>query len=140
MINESCQRTPFRYKERMMAGAFESGIRLWQFFWFALVAIAAVFLGYLLASDLTSAVLASMALTWLMTLPYHSKLAAYLSVATFSSALILPFFPGRPFLWEFASLLGWSGLVVTISFRQFAPEAGQTFRRHAWFFVGLVGY
>src|SRR5207237_3606072 len=75
-----------------------------------------------------------------LTLPYQTKLAVYLSVGTFSAAFILPYVPGRPYLWEFAALLGWSGLVITTFMRQYRPGLFQSLMRNRFLFLGIAGY
>jgi len=100
----------------------------------------AVFLAWLVALDVTAVLLVVALVGWLVMLPYHTYLSAVLSMATFSSAFIVPFFPGRPFFWEFAALLAWSGLVITISLRRYAPDAGSVFRSNQWLFAGVTGY
>ena len=73
-------------------------------------------------------------------LPYHVQIAAILSVTTFTSALIFPFLPGRPYLWEFAGLLAWSGLAVTFCFRQQHSGMRSMVRENRWLFLGILGY
>lgn len=124
----------------VLANAFDRRVRLGQIFWFGVIGVVAVLMGYLLALSPLLVFIMLGGLGLLITLPYHSRIAAYLSVATFSSALILPYFPGRPYMWEFAGLLAWSGLLITVSLRQFAPNFGDQIRRHRWLFLGLFGY
>ena len=124
----------------MATDAFDSRVRMNQIFWFGLVFIAVSLLGFFLAYDSFTAVFASIGLIWLGLLPYHSKLAVYLAVSTFSSAIIIPFFPGRPLMWEFAAFLGWSGLVITISMRQYTPDFNERFHEARWLFIGILGY
>lgn len=124
----------------MAAGAFENRIYFDKLMWFGIAAVALLFLGFLLASNQILVVLSVGGLAWLLLLPYHSKLAVYLSIATFSSALIVPFFPGRPFLWEFAALLAWTGLIVTVSMRRFSPDFGRMIHNHKWMLAGVIGY
>lgn len=123
-----------------MTGSFDDALKLGRLYWGALICLAALLLGYLLAADSTKLILGSLALGWLCTLPYHAPLSIALAVSTFSSALILPYFPGRPFMWEFAALLGWSGMLVTIFMRRFASGAGTQVRRQKWLFLGAAGY
>ncbi|MBI3875965.1 MAG: hypothetical protein HY300_08410 [Verrucomicrobia bacterium] len=118
----------------------EQSRRLQQFVWYSLIAMSAVFAGYLLAVDLLLMALASSAAFWLLSLPFHTRMSAWLAVLTFSSSLIVPFFPGRPYFWEFAALLGWSGLWVTLALRKQAPSFGETLRANRWLFAAVVGY
>jgi len=109
-----------------------------------LVAIAlatlALACGFLLAMDVRLLSLATVGIGWLALLPYHSQLAVYLSLLTFGTALIVPFFPGRPYVWEMASLLGWSGLIITVAMRQHRRTLGATIRENWLLFAALAGF
>lgn len=124
----------------MAATSIESSIRFNQIFWFGVIGLAALFTGFYLASSRFTLVLVAVMLGWLVLLPYHAKLATYLSITTFSSALILPYFPGRPYMWEFAAFLAWSGLIITISLRRYAPDAAHYIRENKWLFIGVTLY
>lgn len=123
-----------------MASSLESRIKFQQIFWFGVIGVCALMIGFYLASNVFTLALGIIAIAWLFLLPYHANLSAWLSLTTYTSALILPYFPGRPYLWEFAALLGWSGLIILISFRKFSPDAGEVLRRHRWLFLGIIGY
>jgi len=123
-----------------MVSGWEQKLKLQQVYWSGVVGFGVIALAYLLAVDWLLLALPVAAFTWAMLLPFHTQIAVFLSVATFSSALIVPFFPGRPFLWEFAALLAWSGLVITISLRRYSPDFGATIRAHRWLFIALAGY
>jgi hypothetical protein len=127
-------------REGMISNSIDQQLRFHQLFWFGVILITAVVSGYLLAVNQLLIAMGAMGFFWLATLPYHSKLAIYLAVATFSSALIVPLFPGRPYLWEAAALLGWSGLIITISMRQYHPSSASVFRTHRWMLLGALGY
>ncbi len=114
--------------------------KLTQLIWLGAAFIAVGLLGFFLATDAYFAFFVTLALLLLGSLPYHSTLAVYLSVATFSSAIIIPFAPGRPFLWEFAALLGWSGLLVTVAMRRYQKDFGNSIRENRWLFIGMLGY
>src|SRR5690348_4786957 len=98
-----------------MLGVFDIEVRLHRLAWLGVAAVFAVFLGYLLATNAYSVVLVILGLGWLLLLPYHTQISVFLAVAAFSSALIVPYFPGRLYFWELAAMLGWSGLLVTVS-------------------------
>ena len=104
------------------------------------LAVGALACGYLLAVDIRSLSLATVGIGWLVLLPYHSPLAVYLSTLTFGTALIVPFFPGRPYVWELASLLGWTGLVITFAMRQHHRTLGVTIRENWLLFAALAGF
>ncbi len=118
----------------------ERSLRFDQVFWLGVIALFALFVGFNLASNPFLLVFSIVFAVWLVLIPYHAKLAIYLSVATFSSALILPYFPGRPYLWEFAALLAWSGLIITISLRRYAPDTKHYIRKYRWLFVAIACY
>ena len=105
-----------------------------------MLAVAALACGYLLAVDVRVLSLATVGLGWLLLLPYHTPLAVYLSTLTFGTALIVPFFPGRPYVWELASLLGWSGLVLTFAMRQHHRAFATTLRENRLLFLALAGF
>lgn len=104
------------------------------------LAALALACGYLLAVDVRLLSLATVGIGWMLLLPYHSPLAVYLSTLTFGTALIVPFFPGRPYVWEVASLLGWSGLVITVAMRQHHRAMGATLRENWLLFAALAGF
>lgn len=115
-------------------------LRFEKVFWFGLIAICALLAGYYLAVDSVLVAVGFIGVIGLATLPYHSKLSIYLAIATFSSALIVPLFPGRPYVWEFAALLGWSGLIITLTLRQYSPNSRSVFSEYRWLFIGVLGY
>jgi hypothetical protein len=106
----------------------------------ALIGAVAILLGYLLADNPVLAFLVIFGPVWLLTLPYHGHLSIYFAIATFSSALIVPFFPGRPYLWEMAALLGWSGLTITLFLRREHPAMTSLLRSNILIYIGVVGY
>jgi hypothetical protein len=124
----------------MISSAIDQRIKLEKAFWFCMLCFCALATGYLLAADQIKLALCLAGVGWLITLPFHLKISVYLAVATFSAALILPFFPGRPFWWEFAALLGWSGVAMTIAMRQYAPDFAQRVKENRWLFLGMFGY
>ena len=124
----------------MLTASIDQQIKVQKAFWFCVIILGALGMGYLLAADQLMLALAVAGGAWMMTLPYHSKLSSYLAVATFSSALIVPLFPGRPYVWEFAALLGWSGLTITVMMRQYARDSAQVIHENRWLYVGMLGY
>ena len=124
----------------MSAGSLEGALRLQKFILFAVIALAVVIFGYTLADDMFFAALAFGGVAWLILMPYHATLAVSLGIATFSTALIMPFFPGRPFVWEAAALLGWTGCILVFSFRQYRDEMWDSISQHKWLLIGVAGY
>lgn len=124
----------------MIANVLDSRLKLQKLILVFGLGVMSLLLGYALAENAYMTAILTAGVGWLVTLPYHSTLSSHVAVATFGSAFILPFVPGRPFFWEFAALLGWSGLVITISLRRYRPDAGEVLRTNRWLFVGLIAY
>lgn len=120
--------------------AFARQLQFERLMWFAAFFVGLVVISMVLTTGNYMVILMVGGLAWLALLPYHAKLALTLGVTNFGSALILPFFPGRPFIWEFAALLAWSGLVVTFSLREQAPDYHVQIRRNRWILLGVLGY
>ena len=92
-----------------MASGFESRLKIQQVFWFGLIGLCAIMMGFYLASSLFTLAFALVAIAWLFLLPYHAQLATALSLTTYTSALILPYFPAG--LTCGSLRLFWGGLV-----------------------------
>ena len=123
-----------------MVAAADQRLRFQRAIWYGVVLLTALILGAFLASDQFFVAFMIGGTLWLATLPYHANLALGLSVCTFSSALIVPFFPGRPYVWEGAAFLAWTGIIVTLMMRRNAPEFGSTVRANRWIFIGSFAY
>ncbi len=119
--------------------SIDASLQFQKILWFGVIMLSAIFFGALLARDAFFLVLLGGLGMWVLLLPYHTTLATLLSVSTFGSALILPL-PGRPYWWEFAAMLAWSGLVLTIALRRQSPDTGKLIRRHKWLFIGALAY
>src|SRR6266540_1304652 len=124
----------------MPTSVFDNRLLLSRAPWYGLIVLGALCAGFLLATAPVQLMLILGGLAWLLTLPYHGPLSVYVAVSTFSSALIMPFFPGRPYLWEFAALLGWSGLIIMITMRRYAPNCVVQLKEYRWLFIGAIGY
>lgn len=109
------------------------------FVWIALL-LGAVIFGFYLASNTPLLILAAAGLGWLGTLPYHARLCAVLGMTTYGSAMMVPLMPGRPFVWEIAALLGWSGVVILVALRRYSSDFGENFRRYRWILLLTLGY
>ncbi len=75
----------------MNAGSLEGALRLQKLIVFSIIMLLVLVLGYMLADDAFFAAFAFAGLAWLMLMPYHATLSVACAVATFSTALILPF-------------------------------------------------
>lgn len=124
----------------MAVTAIENRYQLQLLIWYGVGALGLLFAAMLLAADLFLVALLLAGLGWMLTVPYHAKLSAVLAISTFSSALIMPFVPGRPYAWEAAAMLAWSGIIVLLMLRQFPPGLRDTLRRNRWIYVGIVIY
>lgn len=109
------------------------------FVWIGLLLGAVVF-GFYMASNTPLLVFAAAGLGWLATLPYHARLCAVLGMTTYGSAMMVPLMPGRPFMWEAAALLGWSGIVILFALRRYSSDFGENFRRYRWVLLLSLGY
>ncbi len=118
----------------------ERSMQLNRIFWFGVIVLGALFVGFQLASSKFLLMLSLVMAGWAMLLPYHAQIAGCLSIATFSSALLLPYFPGRPYMWEFAAFLAWSGLFVTIALRRYSPDARRYLRENRWLLMSVMLY
>lgn len=107
---------------------------------YAVGALALLLAAIMLAANLYLVALALAGVGWLVTLPYHARLSAVLATTTFSAAFILPFVPGRPFIWEAAAVLGWSGVAVLILLRRYPSDLRETLYRNRWIFLGVGVY
>ncbi len=120
--------------------AFARQLQFEKILWLGGAIVAFILFSALLVASSYLALFAFGGLLWLVLLPYHSQIAVRLAIATFSSSLIVPFLPGRPPVYEAAALLGWSGLVITLSLRRYSVGMGDAIRRNRWVFIGLAGY
>lgn len=112
----------------------------WKIVGAVALVLGSVVAGYLLANDqFTLAALIGLTV-WLLLLPYHGRLAVILSVSCFNAALIVPFAPGRPFVWEFSALLAWTGLLVTLAMKQYPPDYWRQLGSNKLLFIGLLGF
>jgi hypothetical protein len=120
--------------------AIEARMQVQKGFLWVLILVAAVIFGFYMAVDSPLLILASAGLGWLATLPYHGRLSAILAITTYGSAFMLPMINGRPFLWEVAAMLGWSGFVITFALRRYDIEFRENLSRYKWAILAAVGY
>jgi hypothetical protein len=124
----------------MNGSAIDTRIRFHLFLWYGFLAFAVLVLGFFLAASPVLLAIMITGLAWLVLLPYHAQVAFYLALTTFSSAFILPLVPGRPYMWEFAALLGWTGVIIMGWLRRYRPEFPQLLREHRWLFLASFAY
>ncbi|GIT05736.1 MAG: hypothetical protein CM1200mP29_11470 [Verrucomicrobiota bacterium] len=123
----------------MNAVRWERGVRLQKLLVFGIIMLLVLFLGYMLADDAFFAAFAFGGLAWWFDAVPRDAFG-YLRGGDVSTALILPFFPGRPFIWEAAALLGWTGCVLVFSFRQYRDKMWDSVFEHKWMLLGVAGY
>ncbi len=120
--------------------AIEARLQVEKGFLWIIVLVAAVVFGFYMAVDSPLLILAVAGLVWVATLPYHARISAVMAITTYGSAFMLPMIAGRPFLWEIAALLGWSGLFMLVALRRYDVEFSANMRRHAWIILATLGY
>lgn len=104
------------------------------------MAVSVFFLSVIMAADLFMVAFLLVGVGWLMSLPYHGRLAVVLAIVSFQSAIIVPGVPGRPFLWEAAAMLAWTGVAIAVSLRRYPPDTPEVVRRNKWVFIGIAIY
>jgi hypothetical protein len=91
-------------------GADGLGLRRWTIA--VLGCLVAVWAGVTLAEQPYLVFAGCVGLLYLGTLAVNARPLAWLVLALQPAALIVPFFPGRPFFWELCALLAWPSLLV----------------------------
>lgn len=124
----------------MASSVAEIRQRFYAVLWYGIVALGVLFLSFLLASSYLLIALFVAGVGWLVLLPYHARLGLTLAMSTFTSALIVPFMPGRMYVWEMAALLMLSGIPITLFLRRYGPDFGETLRRNRLMLVGAALY
>jgi hypothetical protein len=83
--------------------------------------LMAVIAGFWLADEAYLFFAIATTALYLGTLAINAKIFAWLLIALQPAALIVPFLPGRPFVWELCALLSWPSLAVwfIINWRRF---------------------
>ena len=79
------------------------------------------------------------AFLWLVTIPYHARLSVLISAVTFNSALAIPI-AGQPLVWEVASVMGWTGVLVLLFLRRFSPDFWDEVHKRRMILLGAAGY
>jgi hypothetical protein len=120
--------------------AIEARMQVQKGFVWVGVLLGAVIFGFYMASNAPLLILAAAGVGWLGTLPYHARLSAVLGITTYGSALMVPLMPGRPFVWEIAALLGWSGAAVLFALRRYSSDFPENLRRYRWMLLFAAGY
>lgn len=105
----------------------------------AIALVAAPYVGVSIANEDYTPVLILFSILIAVTVARHGIIAFSLMMATMSSALILPL-PGRPYWWEFAALLGFSGIGSGLVFGTAQPRWGHDVLRYKWILLTSMAY
>lgn len=81
-----------------------------------------------------------MAMVYILTLSVNFKALAWMVIAMRSAALIVPFFPGRPYLWELCAMLAWPSVLVYCLLKRGKLERFKFSRYEQWALTALVGF
>lgn len=130
------KRSPFPFF--FMVAQLNPTVRL--FFVLSVCSVLALTVGYMLSTDLVDLVIWSVGVLAVGTLPTHGWLGPRIFFATFLATFLVPFAPGRPYLWEAALLACWTGLVMSSMKRRLDPGFGENVRRYRWILVGSCLY
>lgn len=124
----------------MSASAVDVRFQFQLLFWYGVITLATLITGMLLAANLYAIAFLLAAFGWLITLPYHASISIVLSTICFRAAFIVPFVPGRPYLWELGTMLAWTGVPLIILLRKYPADTGRTIRENRWIFIGVIAY
>ncbi|MCL4178129.1 MAG: hypothetical protein KJ072_10370 [Verrucomicrobia bacterium] len=114
--------------------------RLDAVFWYGGMFVVVFVLSVMLARNWFLAALIGGAAVWAIALPYHAPLALTISMATFNSALIVPFSPGPMTVTDAALLLAWSGVPLVIMLRRFPADTVYMVQTNKAIFAGVLIY
>ena len=123
----------------MASIAFDIRRRFQAFYWYGVVGGVVLLLGMVLAVSAPGVAFLLALIGGMMTLPYHARISLYVATTTFRSSLVFPLL-GRPYFWELAAILGWSGVPITILLREYPEDSWQIIRRNRFIFIGLIIY
>jgi len=123
----------------MASVAFDIRRRFQAFYWYGVVGGVVLLLGMVLAISAPGVAFLLALIGGMMTLPYHARISLYVATTTFRSSLVFPLL-GRPYFWELAAILGWSGVPVTILLREYPEDGWEIIRRNKSIFIGLIIY
>jgi len=124
----------------IMTSASDLRLKFYLILWYGVMFVGLLFLSLLLPGEPMMVAVLFAGFGWLVTIPYHSQIAFLVAITTFSSALVVPFLPGDPFLWEAAALLAWTGVMVNMFLRRYPVDFRETIRQNRWIFRAAVMY
>jgi hypothetical protein len=102
--------------------------------------VAAVVAGAMLADSPYLIFAGLVGLIYVGTLTVNCRALAWLVIALQPAALIVPFFPGRPFWWELCALLAWPSLLAYGLVNRRKIELVAFDRAERWALAALGGY
>ena len=106
----------------------------------AIACVAAVVAGAMLADQPYLIFAGLVGLAYVGTLTVNCRALAWLVIALQPAALIVPFFPGRPFWWELCALLAWPSLLAYGLVNRRKIEQVGFDRAERWALAALGGY
>jgi hypothetical protein len=122
----------------LFPGADGLGLRRWTIA--AVGCLFAVWAGFTLAEQPYLVFAGLAGLLYVGTLAVNARPLAWLIIALQPAALIVPFFPGRPFWWELCALLAWPSLLAYFLVNRQKLEALKFDRLEKWALMALGGY
>lgn len=122
----------------LFPGAEGLGFRRWMIV--VVACLFAVWAGVTLAESPYVVFAGFAGLLYVGTLSVNARTLAWLVIALQPAALIVPFFPGRPFWWELCALLAWPSLLVyfLVNRKQLADLKFDRLEKRA--LLALLGY
>jgi hypothetical protein len=106
----------------------------------AIACVLAIWAGALLTEQPYLIFAALLGLIYVGTLTVNCRALAGLVIALQPAALIVPFFPGRPFWWELCALLAWPSLLAFALVNRRALESLRLDRLERRALLALLGY
>ncbi len=102
--------------------------------------LVALVAGFMLTESAYLVFAATLAFGYISTLTVNQKTLAWLVIALQPAALIIPFFPGRPFFWELCALLSWPSLLAYFVINRPKLEVLRLDRIERGALLALLGY
>jgi len=102
--------------------------------------LAVLLLAVMLARNWFLAAFSTGFVVWALSLPFHARLAIVISLATFNSAILVPFAPGPLLLADAGALLAWTGVTLMVVLRRTPPDMGILLHRNRFLLLGIVFY
>jgi hypothetical protein len=108
--------------------------------WYSFMFVAVLLLAVMLARNWFLAAFSTGFVIWALSLPFHARLAIVISLATFNSAILVPFAPGPLLLADAGALLSWTGVTLMVILRRTPPDMGMLLHRNRFLLLGIAFY